>query len=112
LVVVSGLLIREIFTNEVFSFIDAFEISTGITSVTRSIVKSNKGPDTRITNHLIAQTVNQYLPSYSPIIYHHLCKHFTKGMDTLPMVDGKKDMEHPYLFSRHMVANTSKCIGV
>ncbi|KAF9574506.1 hypothetical protein EC968_006311 [Mortierella alpina] len=72
LTVVSGPLVREVFMNEHFSFMDAIDDITGLRAFTTSVIKSNQHPDSRVVHDIVRDLVTPNLPIFTPLIVERL----------------------------------------
>ncbi|KAF9956802.1 hypothetical protein BGZ72_002442 [Mortierella alpina] len=72
LTVVSGPIVREVFMNENFSFMDAIDDITGLRAFTTSVIKSNKHPDSRVVHEIVRDLVTPNLPLFTPLIVERL----------------------------------------
>ncbi|KAF9897609.1 hypothetical protein BX616_005281 [Lobosporangium transversale] len=98
--VVSGSLIREVFMNEQFSFIDALEEVTGMKAFTDSITKTSND-ENWISHSAIRDNLSPFLPLYTPRIVEQLT--LTIDRELGDCKDGKL-IEKPINVFQEMVA--------
>ncbi|KAF9990303.1 hypothetical protein BGZ75_002617 [Mortierella antarctica] len=100
--VISGAIVREIFTNDDFSFKDAAEDITGSISFTQSIVKSCKDKDaaTKVLHEIIRDNVSNQIPLLTPRIVRQMTGVLERDMGNCD----RKLVENPMLLILEMVS--------
>ncbi|KAF9104521.1 hypothetical protein BGX29_001764 [Mortierella sp. GBA35] len=72
LTVISGNMVREVFMNEAFSFGDAIEDLTGVGTMMKSMIKSNRDDDSRVIHEIVRDNISPNLPLFTPRIVYQL----------------------------------------
>ncbi|KAG0211433.1 hypothetical protein BGX28_007925 [Mortierella sp. GBA30] len=100
LVAVGGAMVRDVFMNEDFSFLDALDEITGMRAFTTSVIKSNKEPDTRVPHEIIRDTISPSLPLFTPRIVDQLESFIESKLGKCD----QKLVEDPLLIFQDMIA--------
>lgn len=104
LTVISGPLVREVFSTEDFSLMDALDDVTGMRVYMKAMFKTNDDPDHQLSHEIVRDTINPNLPRFTPRIVNLLTEVLEKELGHCD----NKLVEYPFLILQEMVAHASK----
>ncbi|KAG0057664.1 hypothetical protein BGZ83_005603 [Gryganskiella cystojenkinii] len=107
LTVVSGPLVREIFTSDHFSFLDALDDMTGLKTYMKAIFKNND-PDHIPSHEIVRDNITPNLPLFTPRIVDLLMMTLEKELGHCE----RKLVENPFVFIQEMIANATANVFV
>ncbi|KAF9572137.1 hypothetical protein EC968_010223 [Mortierella alpina] len=98
--VVSGPLVREVFTNENFNFGDALDDVSGIHALTMSVTTTRRRFDNPLIHEIVRDTISPNLPLFTPRIVEQLVRVFDSDLG----YGEHKLVKDPLLAFQNMIA--------